>query len=523
MSCISLCVPVIYTLLPPFNVSYLCLSLPPDGANAKSHEIPHPAPPIKQTHRSEVAPFSSRAATASTRLCDTLSAALTTCVSAKRLVGTLILFIERRKVLSCTLLLDNTLPFITAVILVVNCNTMPRGARARRVAQQPPSTAAGDTPVSPGHHSPPPPTRQTGKKRTVAENALAIDSLHSKLESMSVLLTQVAGHMQHTQARQDESLAQRSPAPDAIQPEYGLRTRHRSDIPNTDNTPYFRQRYKSASHLAAPATCPDFFQQTTRDYPHTREMPLHPPADRNRRLPPSTLQELDESTDLQDRVAHIVSAALAPQHLSGKKLYAHSYVRRGAKKVKTTLGDLSLAEYNLGFIKLINSREVIPADRPHMFQHLEYVNEDAISHPFSDVRAWSESVCVSIADGDMSWEDHYKIDLMRITMSQNGPAGRVQGGDRREASRRGADTGALDPQADFSAEVLAARPGPPCRMYNNGSCSQKHHHVYNGFRQLHVCSSCVYYKCSLIPHPEKECKSKEYRKKQAKEDLGFGK
>ena len=402
---------------------------------------------------------------------------------------------------------------------------MRRGGRSRRGAQQPPTDHGADSPDSPAAQpaASPPPARQAGRKRTVAENALAIDSLHSKLETMSALLTQVVGHVQQSSSNQEESFTSQSPAGDTFHPDYLPRARHRSEFVNVDNGVPSRQRFKSASYLPTAPTCPDFPTQSRRALPYAREMHGDPRADRGRRQPPSTLQELDESVDLQDRVAHIVSAALAPQHLSGKKLFAHSFVRRGAKKAKTTLGDLSLAEYNLGFIKLINSREVNPTDRPAMFQHLEYVNEDAVLYPFSDVRAWSEEVCVVIADGDMSWDDHYKIDLMRITMSQNGPAGRSQGGDRREGARRTTDAGALDPNSDFSADVMAARPGPPCRMFNNGSCSQRHHHVYNGFRQLHVCSSCVYHKCLLIPHPEKECKSKEYRKKQTKEDLGFGK
>ena len=80
-------------------------------------------------------------------------------------------------------------------------------------------------------------------------------------------------------------------------------------------------------------------------------------------------------------MAQIVSADLALPHLSSKKLFAHSFVRRGAKKSKTTLGELTLAEYNIGFIRLMNSRDTDVADRPYMFQHLENVNEDATTYP----------------------------------------------------------------------------------------------------------------------------------------------
>ena len=109
---------------------------------------------------------------------------------------------------------------------------------------------------------------------------------------------------------------------------------------------------------------------------------------------------------------------------------------------------------------------------------------------------------------------HHTIDLLRITISQNGLVGKAQalpGGDQKKGSRRNANAGTLDPQVEFSPEILAARPRPrpPCCLFNNGSCSLKHHHMTNGFRRLHVCSSCVYHKCLLIPHPE-ECESNFY-------------
>ena len=409
---------------------------------------------------------------------------------------------------------------------------MPRGAR--RATQQPPASA--DRLASPTVTSQAQPTliqtARAGKKKTVAENAIAINSLHTKIENMSVLLTQVIGQLRQPQPDHDDSIVSQVSHHVSHQDRYAtdspLRSRHRSDIDNNDSVPLFRQHYKSASHLLHAPT-----RRHQGHRPPYARVPVDPISDRPappalHRHRPSSLQELDESDNLQDRVAQLVSAAFAPSHMTGKKLYPHLYIKRGPKKARTSLGELTLAEYNLGFIKLINSQDVEPLDRPSMFQHLEHVNQDAIVHPFADVRAWSEHVCVTIADGDLAWEDNYSIDLLRISMSQNGPVGRAQGalgGDRKDGSRKGADAGALDPQADFAPEILASRPGPPCRLFNNGSCSNHHHQLANGFRQLHVCSSCVYHKCLLIPHPERECKSKEFRKKQhyKEPEAGFGK
>ena len=402
---------------------------------------------------------------------------------------------------------------------------MPRGKRAGLAAQPAPPPVTSDA------ESPPPPRRQP-KKRTVAENAMAIDTIHSKIETMSSLLTQVVGQLQ----RPDSAVDHVAPDTEIDQasacryPQVPLlsRTRHRSDLPNTDFIHHSRSRHYSVSSSSALPEGNPRPHSTRRRPPYEKVRPLDPLAARSthppRRDAPTTLHDLNESADLQERVAHLISATLAPPHLSGKKAFAHSYVRRGAKKSRTSLADLSLSEYNVGFIRLMNSREVDPEDRPFMFQHLENVNEDAITYPFTDVRAWSEEVCFLIAESELTWDDHYRIDLLRLKLSQNGPAGREQK-NLRDPARRSPDVGALDPLTDFSPEVRAARPAAPCRLFNTTGCSQKTHHVTNGFRQLYVCSSCVYHKCSLLPHSERECKSKDFRRKQPAKDPepGFGK
>ena len=405
---------------------------------------------------------------------------------------------------------------------------MPRGSRSARVAQPDPpkpSSSGEGAPASPA-------SRPQPKKRTVAENARAIDSLHSKFDTMSSLLTQVAGRCLPPPDHEDigdfetdhmEDIAHHQPA--------GPRLRHRSDFVNNDMYFPTRSRHNTMNSTTSIGThSASRRHTTTRRNPYSKAQPLDPLGARSNRPPrrdlPTTLHDLDDSADLQDRVAHLILATFAPPHLSGKKLFAHSYVRRGNKKSRTTLGDLSLAEYNLGFVRLMNSRESEPADRPFMFQHLEHLNEDAIMYPFHNVRAWSEEICFLVAEGELSWDDHYRIDLLRIKLSQKGSVSADQR-DSKEGKdgRRTFDAGALDPNTEFSAEIRAARPAPPCRMFNSSTCTHATHHVSNGFRHLHVCSSCVYHKCLLIPHAEKDCKSKEYRKRSAAKDAdaGFGK
>ena len=265
---------------------------------------------------------------------------------------------------------------------------MPRGQRSARLTQPDPSLS----PVSP-----PAPQLSAGrtqpKKRTVADNAKAIDVISTQLETMSSLLSQVVGQLRppadvvDAQDIDSDYVAERVPRTSA-----GSRTRHRSDFPLNDSLFQPRARHNSVVSSASSARQPDTRCFTPRGVPYTRPQMVDPlgvvSTRPSRRDMPTTLQDLDGSTELQDRVAHLISATIAPPHLAGKKLFAHSYVRRGAKKTRTTMGDLSLAEYNLGFVRFMNSRETDPADRPFMFQHLEHLNEDAIVYPFSDVRAW---------------------------------------------------------------------------------------------------------------------------------------
>ena len=102
---------------------------------------------------------------------------------------------------------------------------------------------------------------------------------------------------------------------------------------------------------------------------------------------PTTLQGLDDDAYLQTRVAALLSAGLAPMaQASGKKAFPHNFIVRGTKRAKTTLGDLSIPEYNTGFMRLINHSSTPTRDRPHMLRHLESVNEDAINYEWSNVR-----------------------------------------------------------------------------------------------------------------------------------------
>ena len=77
---------------------------------------------------------------------------------------------------------------------------------------------------------------------------------------------------------------------------------------------------------------------------------------------------------------------------------------------------------------------------------------------------------------------------------------------------------------EMTDEVKSAKPGPPCKFFQTGSCSSTSDHVQNGYRQIHACSFCLANKCQFQPHTLKDCKYKKFDKKKSfDKESGFGK
>ena len=134
--------------------------------------------------------------------------------------------------------------------------------------------------------------------------------------------------------------------------------------------------------------------------------------------------------------------------------------------MNTSLGELSLPEYNFGLISLTNSSDVFDHDKPFILKHLYSINEDAM------VYEWS------------------------LKLSQQCEAT----GQRDTTAADFCDRSPNSQHIDMPLQVRAAKPGPPCRAFNAGNCPSKDHHVYMGYRRLHVCSHCILQKCTLLPH-----------------------
>ena len=196
-----------------------------------------------------------------------------------------------------------------------------------------------------------------------------------------------------------------------VRPRYA-RTRIRNRYP--------KSRHHSVRQFPYPTTSQHWRPSGRQTYDHVSPAdPFSTASARSRyREDFAHTLDLDDQDDIQARVAQLVTTSLAPLgNPHGKRLFAHYYVRR-AKRTRSSLGELSIPEYTYGFLCLINSPETFAHDKPFMLKHLSNLNEDATTYEWPGVKNWSEEVCALIAQGDLTWDDDYKIDFMRLKFSQ---------------------------------------------------------------------------------------------------------
>ena len=238
-------------------------------------------------------------------------------------------------------------------------------------------------------------------------------------------------------------------------------------------------------------------------------LPTHQPWDQ-----PTTLHDLEGDANLTRRMAVALQAAAAPfttgigKHAS----FPHQTVNRGSKKDKTGLGELTLPEYIWGFLQILKAKDPSDPDVPYMNHHLEMLVEDAKEFSWEMVRKWSEEVLSRISLGKLTWSNTYEIDRLQTRISHD-TAGQITKSDytKSEGGYKMAD------------HVRRAKAGPPCRLFQTGTCSHNSDHITNGYRQLHVCAYCITNKCELHPHSQADCKTKKFNDdKKGKKGSGFG-
>ena len=281
-----------------------------------------------------------------------------------------------------------------------------------------------------------------------------------------------------------------------------------------------RARHHTAGHPPTPppswpgaggaqVRAPTMVGQHRLDYLTAQQQPVHPWDH------PPTLQDMENDAALTRRVTEALHTSAAPfnAHTGKHAQFPHHLVTRGPKKLKTNLGELTLAEYSWGFLQLIKMKDQSDDSVPFMNMHLERICEDATLYTWEGIRQLSEDICSKIALGTLRWSDTYVIHRLQAQTSQKTPLGN----DQKLTSQ-----GRSDPH-DMPDEVKRGKPGPPCKFYQTGACTHASDHVQNGYRQLHICAYCLTNKCQFQPHTSKDCKTKKFNsQKKSQSEAGFG-
>ena len=152
-------------------------------------------------------------------------------------------------------------------------------------------------------------------------------------------------------------------------------------------------------------------------------------------------------------------------------------------------------------MQLIKAKPLSDESIPYMTDHLDKILEDAMTYSWEGVRHWSEEVFTRVSLGRWKWSDTYVIDRLQSQLSHKTLL---------DKNQKNTSTPRFESGYQMSEELKKAKPGPPCKFFQTGSCSHSSDHVQNGYRQIHVCSYCLANKCTLLPHPSTDCKTKNF-------------
>ena len=229
--------------------------------------------------------------------------------------------------------------------------------------------------------------------------------------------------------------------------------------------------------------------------------------------PPKVQQDtylLDPEPEIDDQVRAILETTANRLATKGKKKgFPHSYVFRGEKKDRTSLGELTLSEHCWGLIRVIEDATLPPEDKPFLVSHLDAVLEDAREFPWENVRRWSEEVFSLISESRLKggWSNETKIELLRMSISrkytQEGKPSTTNPSNQ-SSTRSGATTTRAAPQQQDHLKG-----GPPCKDYNNNNCSLQSGHLVDGVKRPHICSYCLTNLSLVHQHSEKDCRIKQ--------------
>lgn len=185
----------------------------------------------------------------------------------------------------------------------------------------------------------------------------------------------------------------------------------------------------------------------------------------------------------------------------------HLYLKRaGCASVAMKLAareTMSPLEYVAAFTRMMRDARCVDAiTLPHLMEHLYQLTQDLLTHPWEDLREWSQALFDDIERGEISWEDEQEIQHRRTRA-------RAPGRDRgRPVNGSGFETGG------GAAVRTCLQAGPherPCPGFNEGGsqqCGMGLHHSDGVKDLIHACAYCFRTVQEFYDHPEFTCRRK---------------
>ena len=163
--------------------------------------------------------------------------------------------------------------------------------------------------------------------------------------------------------------------------------------------------------------------------------------------------------------------------------WPHYHIVRGPNLTPSSYEELSLEEFVLGYIRMINDRHSV-YDSQVMWNLLEDLLEDAIDFSWTNAKAFYKSTGLEVERGLLSWNDLEAIHKRRMIQSR-----------------------IYRPNVNANVEKKTPKQMPPgsscCALYQTGACDKKFDHT----PYVHACAFCWKHKGTLFKHREIDCYS----------------
>ena len=223
--------------------------------------------------------------------------------------------------------------------------------------------------------------------------------------------------------------------------------------------------------------------------------------------PTHAMTSAEADPDIDDQVRTILESTVGHLAVKGKKKgFPHTYVYRGDKKERTNLGELNISEYCWGLMRVIEDQSLPAEDKPFLVAHLDAILEDSREFPWKNVRRWSEEIFSLVSEKRIKggWSNENRIEMLRMSISRRYGQGPSNSQASLDETKKGSQTAKTSGQPQ---EHL--RGGPPCKDFNNTSCSLQSCHMVDSVRRPHICNYCLINLSSIHTHAEKECRIKQ--------------